>query len=82
MILAIRSHFQSEQQQAAYALLVFDAAIRQLFGLGVQPSPNKVRNPVHACFLAAWATKWLMNVAPEVFATLNVSEKRAAPEQS
>ncbi len=68
MIAAIRSCFESKQQKTAYALLVFDAALRQLFGLGIQPSPNKIRNPLHACYLAAWVSKWLKNVAPELFA--------------
>ena len=80
MITAIRSHFQSEQQKTAYALLVFDAVVRQLFGLGVQPSPNKVKNPIHACILAKWVTRWLSNMVPEVFTALTVSETRAVPE--
>lgn len=64
MITAIRSLFQSNQQRSAYALLVFDAALRQLSGLGFQPSPNKVNNPLHACYLAAWAAKWLNEIVP------------------
>jgi hypothetical protein len=67
MITAIRSRFQSEQQKTAYALLVFDVALRQLSGLGIQPSPNKVRNPLHACFLAAWVSRWLETIAPDLF---------------
>jgi CheY-like chemotaxis protein len=67
MIAAVRSRFQTEQQRTAYALMVFDSALRQLFGLGVQPSPNKVRNPLHACHLAAWVSKWIKVVAPNLF---------------
>jgi len=67
MILAIRSRIQSEQKKKAYALLVFSAAMQQLSGIGIQPSPNKVRNPLHACYLAAWVSNWLKNVAPELF---------------
>jgi CheY-like chemotaxis protein len=67
MISAIRSRLQSEHQKKAYALLVFSAAMQQLSGLGLQPSPNKVRNPLHACYLAAWVSNWLKNVAPELF---------------
>ncbi|HEY7330646.1 MAG TPA: response regulator [Gemmataceae bacterium] len=67
MILGIRSLFHTDLEQAAYALLVFDAALRQLSGLGIQPSPNKVRNPLHACYLAAWISNWLKNVAPGLF---------------
>jgi CheY-like chemotaxis protein len=66
-ITAIRSRFQTDQLKTTYALLVFDAALRQLSGLGFQPSPNKVKNPLHACYLAAWAAKWLMTVAPQFF---------------
>ena len=67
MIAAIRSRMQSEHQKKAYALLVFSAAIQQLSGLGIQSSPNKVRSPLHACYLAAWASNWLKNVVPELF---------------
>ena len=67
MISAIRSRLQSEQQKKAYALLVFSAAVQQLSGLGLQPSPNKVRNPHHACYLASCVSSWLKNIAPELF---------------
>jgi hypothetical protein len=65
-IIAIRSRFQVDQQKITYALLVFDAALRQLCGLGFQPSPNKVKNPLHACCLAAWAAKWLTTIMPQL----------------
>lgn len=67
MIAAIRSRFETEPQKTAYALMIFDASLRQLSGLGVQPSPNKVRNPLHACYLAAWVSKWIKTVAPALF---------------
>lgn len=66
-IIAIRSQFQDDQKKATYALLVFDAALRQLSGLGFQPSPNKVKNPLHACCLASWSAKWLLAIAPQLF---------------
>jgi hypothetical protein len=69
MIAAIRSLFQTDLQRTAYALMVFDAALRQLSGLGIQPSPNKVKNPFHACCLAAWIAWWLGQVSPELFVT-------------
>jgi hypothetical protein len=74
MIAAIRARSQSEQHRTAYALLVFDASLRQLSGLGLQPSPNKVRNPVHACYLAAWISQWLKNVAPGLFSGQTLTE--------
>jgi CheY-like chemotaxis protein len=66
-IFAIRSRFQVDQQKITFALLVFDAALRQLCGIGFQPSPNKVKNPLHACYLAAWAANWLTIIAPHLF---------------
>ena len=66
-IFAIRSRFQVDQQKVTFALLVFDSALRQLCGIGFQPSPNKVKNPLHACYLAAWAARWLTTVAPHLF---------------
>jgi CheY-like chemotaxis protein len=67
LIATIRSQFVSEAHKIEYALLVFDASMRQLSGLGIQPSPNKIRNPLHACFLAVWAAQWLQVIAPELF---------------
>lgn len=67
MISAIRSRIQTDEQKKVYALLVFSAIMQQLSGLGVQPSPNKVRNPLHACYLAAWVSNWLTSIAPELF---------------
>ncbi|MCX5659244.1 MAG: hypothetical protein NTW19_05915 [Planctomycetota bacterium] len=64
VILAIRSQI-NVKQHSAYALLVFDAALRQLFGLAYQP--NKIKTPIHACFLAAWTAKWLTLIAPRLF---------------
>jgi hypothetical protein len=78
MIAAIRSRFQSEQQKTAYALLVFDAALRQLSGLGIQPSPNKVRNPLHACYLAAWASRWVKAIAPDLFPKTETTAESAS----
>ena len=67
MIGAIRSRFQTDQQKRTYALLVFDAVLRQLLGLAVQPSPNKIKNPLHACYLAAWVSHWIKAIAPDWF---------------
>jgi hypothetical protein len=46
---------------------VFSAVMQQLSGLGIQSSPNKVRNPLHACYLAAWVSNWLQSIVPELF---------------
>jgi CheY-like chemotaxis protein len=66
-IQAIRARFQDDGAKTAYALLLFSAAMQQLSGLGFQPSPNKVRNPLHACYLAAWIAKWLKALVPQLF---------------
>lgn len=66
LIRAVRSRLTSDADRAAYSLLLFDASLRQLFGLAVQASPNKVRNPMHACALAAWIAEWLAHVAPNL----------------
>ena len=67
MILAIRSLFKTDLQKTAYALMVFDAVLRQLSGLGFQPSPNKVKNPLHACYLAAWIPAWLNQISSGIY---------------
>jgi hypothetical protein len=64
MLLSIRTHVRQlgKEKESAYAMLVFDAVMRQLFGLGVQPSRNKIKNPLHACYLAAWTAHWIRRV--------------------
>lgn len=80
-IIAIRSWLQHDHQKTVYALLVFDAALRQLCGLGFQPSPNKVKNPLHACYLAAWAAKWLTAIAPHLFHSVTKPQDVARNER-
>lgn len=63
MVGAIRQHAQTELQQATYAILALDAVLRQLSGLGIQPSPNKAKNPHHVCILANWIAAWVGRVA-------------------
>jgi len=79
MVVALRGHATDEPRQAMYALLVFDAALRQLSGLGLQPSPNKVKNPQHACALASWITAWVRNVAS---AALSATAPKPTPSQA
>ncbi len=75
---AIRSRFHDDAAKTAYACLLFGAAMQQLSGLGLQPSPNKVRNPVHACYLAAWIAKWLRALAPHLFADMVLPNNSSA----
>jgi hypothetical protein len=79
MISAIRSRMESDQQKKVYALLVFSAALQQLSGIGIQPSPNKVRNPLHACLLAAWVSNWVKHVVPEFFPQTAAPDVPEAP---
>lgn len=46
---------------------LFHSRRTNVYAFGVQPSPNKVRIPLHACFLVAWTAKWLKDVAPRLF---------------
>jgi hypothetical protein len=62
MIKSIRGRILSDQDKKAYALLVFDAILRQLSGLGFQPSPNKISNPSDACCMASWISSWLLRL--------------------
>lgn len=79
LIRAVRSQVTSDADRLAYALLVFDTSLRQLFGLAIQPSPNKVRNPMHACALAAWIAEWLAHIAPNLLPELpNMAQNGAA----
>lgn len=65
MVRAIRSRIDTADRRATYALMLFNAVLQQLSGLTIQPSPNKVRNPFHACRLAAWISRWLGSIVPE-----------------
>jgi hypothetical protein len=64
MVLSIRQYIDSQGHRDTYAVLVFDAVMRQLSGLGLQPSPNKVRSSQQACALASWITAWARRMAP------------------
>lgn len=67
MIRAIRQRVLELGKESAYSMLVFDAVLRQLFGIGVQPSRNKIKNPLHVCSLASWTAGWIQKVNPTVF---------------
>jgi CheY-like chemotaxis protein len=66
LIAAVRARFDTQQTQTAYAILVFDAVLGQLSGLGLQSSHNKVASPSDACRLAAWIAEWLPRVAADL----------------
>lgn len=68
LLYAIRTQIPAEAAREAYPLLLFGAALQQLSGLGFQPSPNKVRNPLHACCLASWIAKWIVALSPTLVA--------------
>lgn len=67
LVRAIRRHAAGCQDARLYPALVFDAALRQLLGLAIQPKRNKVLHPLHARFLASWAGEWAARLAPELF---------------
>lgn len=67
LLTALRARVASEGKQQVYSLLMFNAVMQQMSGLGFQPSPNKIRNPMHACVLAAWVSRSLQHMVPEVF---------------
>jgi CheY-like chemotaxis protein len=79
LISSLRMRVTSQQERAIYAVCVFDAAMRQLSGIAFQSSPNKVKNPVHACRLTEWAGRWLVSVAPEIFPFLPLFEEGRIP---
>ncbi len=67
LVREVRRHAAGCQDARLYPALVFDAALRQLFGLAVQPKRNKVLYPIHARYLASWAASWAAQLAPDLF---------------
>lgn len=67
LIQAIRAHVAASPDPNTYSLLLFDATLRQLFGLAFQAKRNKVVYPIHACYLAAWAAEWAARQNPSLF---------------
>lgn len=67
MISTIRARLTTSEEQEVYAVLLLNAALGQVCGLGFQPSPNNVKNPDHACLLAGLIAKWLPQVASRLF---------------
>jgi hypothetical protein len=67
LVRAIRGHVSGQRDAALYPALVFDAALRQLLGLAIQPKRNKVLNPLHARHLASWVAEWAFQETPHLF---------------
>lgn len=67
LVQAIRKHAAGCPDARFYPALVFDAALRQLLGLAIQPKRNKVLHPLHARYLASWAGDWASKMVPEAF---------------
>ena len=67
LVRAIRRHAAGCQDARLYPALVFDAALRQLLGLAIQPKRNKILHPLHARMLAVWAGEWASKLAPDLF---------------
>ena len=67
LVQAIRRQVAGAQDARLYPALVFDAALRQLFGLAIQPKRNKVLHPLHARQLSSWTGGWASRAAPDLF---------------
>jgi CheY-like chemotaxis protein len=59
LVVAIRTKVGEMTNPDVYPLVVFDNILIQLGGLAVQPSKNKIANPVHACLLGSWVAEWV-----------------------
>lgn len=68
LIFEIRKQLIKPTERVAYALLLFNTALAQMYGLGVQSSPNNIKSPIHACMLASWIADWIPHIAPSLFA--------------
>ncbi|MFO0796095.1 MAG: hypothetical protein U0804_01395 [Gemmataceae bacterium] len=67
LLRAIRARVAQTDDAALYPVLVFDAALRQLFGLAIQPKRNKVLHPTHARYLGSWVADWAGALHPDLF---------------
>lgn len=67
MIREIRQQALKRSTAEVYALMVFDIAVMQLWGLAYTVSRNKIKNPEDAALLATFASAWLRQVAPGLF---------------
>ena len=67
LIAEIRITALSVIDEKLYALLVFDAALRQLYGFAFPSSENKIADGRIAAEYAVMVGRWLSNVAPEFF---------------
>lgn len=69
MVREIRQQALKRAAQDVYALMVFDIAVMQLWGLAYTVSRNKITRPEDAALLATLASSWLRRAAPDLFST-------------
>lgn len=67
LIRDIRRQALKRATAEVYALMVFDIATMQLWGLAYTVSRNKIKNPQDAALLATFVSAWLRRVAPGLF---------------
>ncbi|MHB0998509.1 MAG: response regulator [Armatimonadota bacterium] len=67
MIREIRAEALKRTTGEIYALMVFDIAVMQLWGLAYTVSRNKIKNPADAAILATYVSAWLRRIAPIFF---------------
>lgn len=67
LIREIRAQALKRATPEIYALMVFDIATRQLWGLSFSVSRNKIKNPTSAARLASLASGWLRRNACQYF---------------
>ncbi|MBP6748021.1 MAG: hypothetical protein KA144_00150 [Xanthomonadaceae bacterium] len=66
LVQAIRDEALKVATLETYALMVFDKALMQLGGLGIQSTGNKIRSHADAARVAGFAAAWLLEVAPHL----------------
>jgi AcrR family transcriptional regulator len=67
LIREIRQQALKRTTAEVYALMVFDIAVMQLWGLAYTVSRNKIKKPEDAALLATFVSAWLRGVAPRFF---------------
>lgn len=73
LIREIRKQALKRATAEVYALMVFDIATMQLWGLAYTVSRNKIKNPQDAALLATFISAWLKRIAPDMFSATRPS---------